>query len=799
MLTPIQQIAAIFSGLSDDQKTEAVGRYSTVAATTADDVAHLQSFFDPNVTSLTRKFIMVGTSCAALLYYEEGHFKVLSAPSMTVGPNNAAFIVGHEGDTLVHTSPVRINVDKAVLDALVLAFKPANGGAALEELMAQPKATDILVSEEDNITECEFPFPAMGEIPLATVFADAHVARLPVVIPLPMGHGIECVSMTDPGAIATMISTLQSITPMYGEWAQAFVHAANYFHEKSLTHGDLDIPQEFFAGIDSTNNLRGSIITKSSRVTATTIEGKAIYRRIDEAKKVNMDSWFTNHPDVYQNLLSAITPQVAMAPVQPAQVSPQAPKATQSRADKQDEYRVLKGKTIISLLLARHSINADGECIYVPGEIDEAFEDTLLETPRNACKEYLQLIRAKVEDMKGSPTEGALSYVMRFPWAAINVAFASAFQKGQWTDQPIQSESAALGQNLGFLTFAPSHTGSADYKRQWDETNVVLGEDMVDVDTTQRTKISVSLFKGGKIGTHSHLMATIANLYVTLKVAEKSGQASEALIFQSLKEIFSLLAQTNMRDWIERSSVRGGPGEHLPYALALEIHTSLLPLVTFATKSEMIRKVINKEDIPMSALAFYKATHAELLRRLNAACAGDNLGNYLSPPSTWVPFQKPNNKDQNKQKQQKTGGDSSTSGGGKPSSDNNRSGGTGLSTATMGMINAPTHIRNGPSLSSGQKVCLPFVRKGDTCTLGRACPNAHMTPRYSSVPDLTILDGWVTRTNGAEWAAKPAKLAAVQRSSSQSGSGTQDNPPGTSTPASGTNTDNAGATPGERI
>jgi hypothetical protein len=104
----------------------------------------------------------------------------------------------------------------------------------------------------------------------------------------------------------------------------------------------------------------------------------------------------------------------------------------------------------------------------------------------------------------------------------------------------------------------------------------------------------------------------------------------------------------------------------------------------------MICKVINKEDIPTSALAFYKATYAELLRSLNAACAGDNLGNYSSPQSTWVPFQKP--KDQTKQKQQKTGGNCSTSGGAKPSSNNNRSAGTGLSTATMGMINAPTHI-----------------------------------------------------------------------------------------------------------
>jgi hypothetical protein len=57
MLTPIQQIAAIFSDLSDDQKTKAVGHYSTVAATTVDNVTHLQSFFDPNVTSLTGKFM----------------------------------------------------------------------------------------------------------------------------------------------------------------------------------------------------------------------------------------------------------------------------------------------------------------------------------------------------------------------------------------------------------------------------------------------------------------------------------------------------------------------------------------------------------------------------------------------------------------------------------------------------------------------------------------------------------------------------------------------------------------------
>jgi hypothetical protein len=322
---------------------------------------------------------------------------------------------------------------------------------------------------------------------------------------------------------------------------------------------------------------------------------------------------------------------------------------------------------------------------------------------------------------------------------------------------------------------------------------------MVDVDATNRTKISVKLFDGGRITTHSHLMATIANLYVTLQVAEKPNQGTEALIFKNLKEVFSLLAQTNMRDWIERSSVRGGPGEHLPYSLALEIHQSLLPLASFATKSEWIRKAINKEDIPSSALAFYNATHSELLRRLTAACAGDNLGHYSSPPSTWIPFQK---KKEDQKKQSKNNNDSSPSGNARSSGDANRSGNTTTTNpATLGMISAPPNIRNGPSLTSGQKVCLPFVRKGDSCTLGRACPNAHMTPRYSSMQDLTILDNWITRTAGTEWVAKPAKLVAALRGTQPSGSGTPTSntqpPTGGSSPAaagtaSGTNTTDEG-------
>jgi hypothetical protein len=78
------------------------------------------------------------------------------------------------------------------------------------------------------------------------------------------------------------------------------------------------------------------------------------------------------------------------------------------------------------------------------------------------------------------------------------------------------------------------------------------------------------------------------------------------------------------------------------------------------------------------------------------------------------------------------------------------------------MINAPPNIQHGPQLSNGQKVCLPFICKGDSCSLGRNCPNAHSTTRYISQPDLVIIDNWVNRTTGASWIARPPALDSGQ-------------------------------------
>jgi hypothetical protein len=348
-------------------------------------------------------------------------------------------------------------------------------------------------------------------------------------------------------------------------------------------------------------------------------------------------------------------------------------------------------------------------------------------------------------------------------------------QKGQWFNQSIQSESLLLGQNLGIMTFAPSCTSSADYKRQWDETNAIFNEDMVETDKSHRTKVGVTLYGGGVIFSHSHLMTTIANLYAALQVADMPNQTCESLLCIHLRELFALLSQSHVHKWINRFAGRNGMGEHLPYAIALDIHNSIIQLVMFAIKPEWVSIAIDTAaDIPANGLTYYKATHRGVIDRINMACGSDNLGNYASPPSTWV---SPRSKEKEalSRKSQRT--DATVSPGGRPgdsrnnnsnNNNNNNNNNTTVgstpqgSNRALGMINAPPNINNGPQLGNGQQLCMPFARRGDSCALGRNCPNAHATLRYTSQSDIAIIDNWVNRSNGVTWVTRPLALGPAQ-------------------------------------
>jgi hypothetical protein len=262
-------------------------------------------------------------------------------------------------------------------------------------------------------------------------------------------------------------------------------------------------------------------------------------------------------------------------------------------------------------------------------------------------------------------------------------------------------------------------------------------------------------------------LTTIANFHAAIAVVdnqEKAGyQAGCAVSSICLQEAFSIFAQPDMKQWVDRFA-RGSTGEHLPYALILDLHNSWIHLARMITDPRWIRAVLNNEEIPASAIQFYKATHSSVLAKWQKAVASDTLGPYVSAPSTWI-SQK--TKEQTK-KSAKTN-DASSPGN---SSNTNRSGtssgpdrrqqtarGSG-SDPNLGLISAPDNIRNGPQMSNGKRLCMAFARKGKSCNnQGYNCPGAHVTLKHASLADLQTIDKWIADTANVSWATgRPFRL-----------------------------------------
>ena len=163
MLTPSEQRSLAF------QKELAAGRFSALQAPTDDDTDRVSSYFDRDMTTTTRKFIL-GTS-SSILFLENRVFKVISTPSMTIGRDSRQTITGHFGDKLLHPNPISISGDAATLDVLVVAKKSIDGTSVLDALMATTySVTATIVSEDPDTTPITFPFPQMGadEDPMVT-------------------------------------------------------------------------------------------------------------------------------------------------------------------------------------------------------------------------------------------------------------------------------------------------------------------------------------------------------------------------------------------------------------------------------------------------------------------------------------------------------------------------------------------------------------------------------------------------------------------------------------------------------
>jgi hypothetical protein len=253
----------------------------------------------------------------------------------------------------------------------------------------------------------------------------------------------------------------------------------------------------------------------------------------------------------------------------------------------------------------------------------------------------------------------------------------------------------------------------------------------------------------------------LASMILTLEVADAPNQVTEAILILHLKDFFKVLAQKDVHNWVE-TFTKTERGEHLPYALTLEMHNNCLSyFARFATDFSQINAVLTGQEIPFSALDFYHMLRANVLNNWQKASAADTLGPYVSPLSTWV---SPRVNKEASRKVAKTT-ETLTPGLKQPARTNTTTTSQSMmprsagSNPNWGMIQAPNNIHHGPQLPSGKRLCLAFAVTGQSCSNRYNCANAHISMKNGSLPDLQAIDRWVTDTANITWAHRhPARL-----------------------------------------
>ena len=761
MLTSSALKSLVYSCLTAPQQEAAIGRFSDPPILTDDEVAASSRYFDDAFNSTIAKFTLA--SAHAILYVRGDAFHILSSPRMALHDSGLEIFIGHDGNHLFHPTPISILVKDAtshVLALLNISDDPTDP-SALHALGAQHYITETLTDTEANedgelVHNVTFPFPVdlTGVLPNRDQY---KLAALPTAIPLPSGHSLESVSLTDEPSLTTFLEQLQDVSQKHAEWAAAIILSTQLYDGRSIHLHEPTVPRAFLEGL-TVDEFKDDIFVIASPVTASSLEGRNLLQRTTAVRNTNIDRWFEANPDIYgqharryaigANPNSAPSPNAIASPI-----------VYESLKDRSAKHNIARARTITQLLLAREGTNANGDKIIIPGTVSSTFEDAVNDTAPRALRYLTEQVVSIAQEKNGS-MDMADRLMTNFPLVVLTPSFVATALNGYWSVLPLAQETATVGNNLSFFSFAPVPMNTAEHKRQLDESTTVLNEDLVGVSTNQRTKATLQLYSGGLFRTHHDLLQGIANSTVILKVLDAPDQ-EPAIFTTALRQLFQCLSDATVSRWAT-TFARRPEGRHLPYALALEINNNIfVQLTKFATNSKWTKAVLEGTEIPATALTDFRSMFDITVNNWRKVASTDSLSHYSSPPSTYI------NPEVAKEAAKKAAKTSDTS---SPSSKpTGRTGNTphqqstpsrpAARDPTFGMIIAPDNIRHGPQLPSGKRLCLHFAVQGKACTNGYNCTNAHVTLNRASIPDLKAIERWVTDTTQVKWAVgRPKRL-----------------------------------------
>jgi len=258
MLTSSALKSLVYSCLMAPQQEAAIGRFSDPPILMDDEVAASSRYFHDAFNSTIAKFTLA--SAHAILYIRGDAFHILSSPRMALHDSGLEIFIGHDGNHLFHPTPISILVKDAtshVLALLNISDDPTDP-SALHALGAQHYITDTFTNTETNKEDGELLNNITFLLPLDPYGALANpqqfrVATLPVAIPLPLGHSLKSVSLSNELNLTAFLEQLQAISQKHTEWSATIVLSTQLYDGKSLHLYEPTIPPAFKEGLNIKN------------------------------------------------------------------------------------------------------------------------------------------------------------------------------------------------------------------------------------------------------------------------------------------------------------------------------------------------------------------------------------------------------------------------------------------------------------------------------------------------------------------------------------------------------------------
>jgi hypothetical protein len=348
---------------------------------------------------------------------------------------------------------------------------PPDEPSALHDLVADRPITDTIPIHDEagnaiGEQNVSFPFPTMDP---DNDYMDYRIRALLVALPLPSGHGLNPVGFTILAGLEAFYNKLKNICLHASEWAVALVNAYKWYSGATLDVASLEIPNIFASSLPTNNSYHSSIFLSTSPVSVTSNGGKVLICRII----------FEEYAARFKHSAPTATP---MPP------TPTLP-TYESRSDKTAAANVSRARAIMALFLCHPGMNSNGTHILVLGKVSPTFEDALNNSPSRSFRLFEHQYQALVDSKNAEDSLNMIhNFMTKFPYIMVNQIFAACLTNGHWVISTIQEEANTVGQNLLVLMFAPIHTGTVEYKCQQEETNAILGEDLVGTTNSQCTK-----------------------------------------------------------------------------------------------------------------------------------------------------------------------------------------------------------------------------------------------------------------------------------------------------------------------